>query len=139
MRLFWRVFLLNAALLVAAGVVLALSPLTISAPVRVIEEVVLVVGVRPAPGLNYAMLRPAFKPLERLAERMRNVDLLRPGRRLTPTRLPGGRRASCGPSTRCSTGSRRSGARAGARALAAQEAERQRIARGAARRGRPER
>jgi two-component system sensor histidine kinase UhpB len=88
MRLFWRVFLLNAALLVAAGIVLAVSPLTISAPVRVIEEVALVIGILLLLALNYALLRPAFKPLERLAERMRNVDLLRPGRRLTPTGSP---------------------------------------------------
>ncbi|HST16259.1 MAG TPA: histidine kinase [Gaiellaceae bacterium] len=88
MRLFWRVFLLNAALLVAAGIVLAVSPVTISAPVRVIEEVALVVGILLLLALNYALLRPAFKPLERLAERMRNVDLLRPGRRLTPSGSP---------------------------------------------------
>jgi two-component system sensor histidine kinase UhpB len=127
MRLFWRVFLLNAALLVAAGVVLALSPLTISAPIKVIEEVVLGVGVLLLITVNYAVLRPTFKPLERLAERMKSVDLLRPGRRLTPTgaaevvdlvqsfnemleRLEAERRES------------------GRRALAAQEAERKRIA-----------
>ena len=127
MPLFWRVFLLNAALLVLAGVLLALSPLTVSEPVRVIEEVGLSLGVLILLALNYAMLRPTFKPLERLAERMRNVDLLRPGRRLTPSgsrevvdlvrsfnemleRLEGERRES------------------GRRALAAQEAERTRIA-----------
>ena len=88
MSLFWRVFLLNAALLVVAGVLLALSPVTISAPVKVLEEVALGVGILVLLVANYVMLRPAFKPLERLAERMRNVDLLRPGRRLTPAGSP---------------------------------------------------
>ena len=35
--------------------------------------------------VNYALLRPVFKPLERLAQRMENVDLLRPGGRLRPS------------------------------------------------------
>ncbi len=127
MRLFWRVFLLNAGLLVVAGVVLAFSPLGISTPIKVIEEVVLGVGILLLIAVNYVVLRPTFKPLERLAERMKNVDLLRPGRRLTPAgspevvdlvsafnemleRLEAERRES------------------GRRALAAQEAERERIA-----------
>lgn len=127
MRFFWRVFLLNAAPVVAAGVVLALSPVTISAPIKVLEEVLLGVGILLLLAVNYALLRPTFKPLERLAERMKNVDLLRPGRRLTPSgsaevvdlvrsfnemleRLETERRVS------------------GRRALAAQEAERKRIA-----------
>ena len=127
MRLFWRVFLLNAALLVAAGVVLALAPLTISEPVRVIEEVALVVGILLLLALNYALLRPAFKPLERLAERMRNVDLLRPGRRLAPSGSPEVVdlvRSFNEMLERLETERRESGRRA----LAAQESERTRIA-----------
>ena len=83
--LFWRVFLLNAALLVAAGVALAVSPVQISTPARVVEEAVLVVGILLLLAVNFLLLRPAFAPLERLAERMRDVDLLRPGRRLRPS------------------------------------------------------
>jgi two-component system sensor histidine kinase UhpB len=83
--LFWRVFLLNAALLVAVGIALAVSPIGISTPTRVVEEAALTGGILLLLGLNYVLLRPAFTPLERLAERMRNVDLLRPGGRLTPT------------------------------------------------------
>src|SRR6266702_459186 len=85
MSLFWRVFLLNAALLMAAGVVLALSPVTISTPIKVLEEGVLGLGLLLLLAANFALLRPTFKPLERLAERMKNVDLLRPGRRLSPS------------------------------------------------------
>ena len=127
MSLFRRVFLLNAALLVAAGILVALSPITVSTPVKVFDEVVLGVGILLLLVANYLLLRPVFKPVERLAERMRSVDLLRPGRRLEPSgspeivelvrtfnemleRLEAERRES------------------GRRALAAQEAERKRIA-----------
>jgi two-component system, NarL family, sensor histidine kinase UhpB len=82
--LFWRVFLLNAALLVAAGFALAVSPIRISTPWRVVDEAVLAVGVLLLLAANYLLLRPAFAPLERLEERMRAVDLLRPGGRLEP-------------------------------------------------------
>lgn len=127
MSLFGRVFLLNAALLVTAAVVVGLSPVSVSTPIKVLEEVVLGVGVLVLLLGNYALLRPAFKPLEGLARRMRDVDLLRPGQRLTPIgprevvelvrsfnemldRLEEERQES------------------GRRALAAQEAERKRIA-----------
>lgn len=127
MPIFWRVFLLNAALLVATGIVLAVSPLTINPSIRDFEEAVLAAAILVLLAVNYAMLRPTFKPLERLAKRMKNVDLLLPGRPLTPTgssevvalvqsfnemleRLETERRES------------------GRRALAAQEAERKRIA-----------
>jgi two-component system, NarL family, sensor histidine kinase UhpB len=127
MSLFRRVFLLNAALLVAAGFLVALSPISVSTPVKIFDEVVLGIGVVLLVVANYLMLRPVFRPLERLVERMKNVDLLRPGRPLAPSgspeivelvrsfnemleRLEAERKES------------------GRRALAAQEAERRRIA-----------
>jgi len=127
MRLFWRVFLLNAALVVAAGVVLALSPLTVSAPIKVIEEVLLGFGILLLLAMNYTVLRPTFKPLERLAERMKSVDLLRPDRRLTPAGSPEVVdlvRSFNEMLERLETERRESGRRA----LAAQEAERKRVA-----------
>jgi two-component system sensor histidine kinase UhpB len=127
MRLFWRVFLLNAALLVTAGVVLALSPMKVSESVEVVEEVVIGAAILLLLGINYALLRPAFKPLERLAARMKNVDLLRPGRRLVPSGSPeivDLVRAFNDMLERLETERRESGGRA----LAAQEAERTRIA-----------
>ena len=127
MRLFWRVFLLNAALLVVAGIVLAFSPMQVSAPVEVLEEVVIGAAILLLLGINYALLRPAFKPLERLAERMKNVDLLRPGRRLVPSGSPEVVdlvRAFNDMLDRLETERRESGGRA----LAAQENERKRIA-----------
>ena len=127
MSLFWRVFLLNAALLVGAGIVLALSPLTISAPIKVLEEFGLGVAILLLLAVNYAVLRPTFKPLERLAQRMRDVDLLRPGRRLTPTGSP-----EVVDLVRSFNEMldrlERERLESGSRALAAQEAERKRIA-----------
>ena len=127
MSLFRRVFLLNAALLVGAGVLVALSPITVSTPVQVFDEVVLGVGTLLLLVANYLMLRPAFKPLERLAERMKSVDLLRPGRPLQPSGSPEVLelvRTFNDMLERLETERRESGRRA----LAAQEAERKRIA-----------
>jgi two-component system sensor histidine kinase UhpB len=127
MSLFRRVFLLNAALLVGAGLLVALSPITVSTPVRVFDEVVLGAGILVILVANYLLLRPAFKPLERLAERMKNVDLLRPGRRLEPSGSPEIVelvRSFNEMLERLETERRESGRQA----LAAQEAERKRIA-----------
>jgi two-component system, NarL family, sensor histidine kinase UhpB len=127
MSLFRRVFLLNAALLVGAGVLVALSPITVSTPVQVFDEVVLGVGTLLLLVANYLMLRPAFKPLERLAERMKSVDLLRPGRPLEPGGSPEVVelvRTFNDMLERLETERRESGRRA----LAAQESERKRIA-----------
>jgi two-component system sensor histidine kinase UhpB len=127
MSLFRRVFLLNAALLVGAGVLVALSPITVSTPVQVFDEVVLGVGTLLLLVANYLMLRPAFKPLERLAERMKSVDLLRPARPLEPGGSPEVVelvRTFNDMLERLETERRESGRRA----LAAQESERKRIA-----------
>ena len=43
--LFWRVFAINAAVLVAAAVALAVSPATVSARIHLSEVVVLALGV----------------------------------------------------------------------------------------------
>jgi two-component system, NarL family, sensor histidine kinase UhpB len=127
MSLFRRVFLLNAALLVGAGVLVALSPITVSTPVQVFDEVVLGVGTLLLLVANYLLLRPAFKPLERLAERMKSVDLLRPARPLEPGGSPEVVelvRTFNDMLERLETERRESGRRA----LAAQESERKRIA-----------
>jgi two-component system, NarL family, sensor histidine kinase UhpB len=128
MPLFWRVFLLNGVLLVAAGVLLAFSPARINTPTRVLEESVLAAGVLLLLLLvNYVVLRPVFKPLERLAQRMENVDLLRPGGRMRPSgsREVAGLMRSFNEMLDRLESERRESA---SRALAAQEAERKRIA-----------
>lgn len=127
--LVWRVFAINATLLALATLLLALTPVTIHASIAIVEAVVLAAGLVLMLTANLLLLHHTIRPIERLVERMRSVDLLRPGQRfvesggievteLTRTfnemldRLESERRDS------------------GQRALRAQEAERLRIARG---------
>lgn len=127
MSLFWRIFLLNAAVLVAAAALLLLGPVTISTPVLLTEALILVCGIASMLSANAALLRFGLAPLQRVTRAMTTIDLLRPGPRpevaghgeiadLIETfntmldRLEAERAASS------------------ARALSAQEAERRRIA-----------
>jgi hypothetical protein len=79
MPLLWRVFATNVAVLVAATLVLVLSPATVSFPVALTEVAVLVAGLTAMLALNLALLRRVFRPLARLTRFMRGVDPLRPG------------------------------------------------------------
>ena len=82
MRLPWRVFLANAAVLTAATVVLALSPATVSFPIGPVQAMVLALGLVAMLGIDLLLLRTAFSPFERLVAFMRAVDPLQPGRRM---------------------------------------------------------
>jgi two-component system sensor histidine kinase UhpB len=129
MPLFWRVFATNAAILVIATLVLAVSPATISSPLALTEALVLVIGLSVMLVLNLLLLRRSFVPLERLTAVMQAVDPLRPGERI-PVYGPDPEVAALTSAfndmlDRLET-ERRESAR---RALAAQEAERLRIAR----------
>jgi two-component system sensor histidine kinase UhpB len=127
--LFWQVFAINTTPLVVATLLLMFAPVTLHAPIRVTEAIILLAGLTVILAANLLLLRPAFASLDRLVQRMHTVDLLRPGQRLPEgggvevaelvrgfndmlARLEEERRES------------------GRRALAAQEAERLRIARG---------
>lgn len=81
-RLFWRVLLLDAALFTIIAVLLLATPVTISVPVRFTEAIVVAVGLVLVIAANAILLRQAFRPLQRLIDRMQVVDLLRPGQRL---------------------------------------------------------
>ncbi|MFE6131818.1 histidine kinase [Streptomyces sp. NPDC056437] len=126
MSLYWRIFLLNAAVLVAA-VLLLLGPVTVSTPVLLGEALVLIAGLGAMLIANAVLLRIGLDPLQRLTRAMATADLLQPGHRTTVTgtgeiaeltktfnamlaRLEAERAASSG------------------RVLSAQEAERRRIA-----------
>jgi two-component system sensor histidine kinase UhpB len=78
---FWRVFGTNALVLTVATLALILAPVTVSVPVAFTELVVLVVGLLVLLGLNLALLRPAFRSFDELAETMRCHDPLEPGER----------------------------------------------------------
>jgi two-component system sensor histidine kinase UhpB len=80
--LLWRVFAINAALLVIATVLLAVTPVTVHASIAVVEGVDLAVALLVMLTANLLLLRHTLAPVGRLAERMRTVDLLRPGQRL---------------------------------------------------------
>src|SRR3982750_3630321 len=80
--LYWRVFAVNAALLTAIAVVLIVTPVTISFPIAVFETIAVLAGLAATIVVNALLLRHAFAPLARLAQRMETVDLLRPGQRL---------------------------------------------------------
>jgi two-component system sensor histidine kinase UhpB len=126
--LFRRVVLINGLVFALGTLVLALSPATVSSPVLLTEIPVLLVGLALMLAANALLLRRSLAPLDALTALMQRVDLLRTGDRLTDSghsdlthlidtfnamldRLEAERSASS------------------AHALAAQEGERQRIAR----------
>jgi two-component system sensor histidine kinase UhpB len=82
--LYWRIFAINAALLGAATVALAISPATVSSDLLLREVLVLAVGVALVLLLNLVLLRRTLDPLERLTALMHRVDPGEPGMRLPP-------------------------------------------------------
>lgn len=124
--LFRRLFL--RLVFTVGTLALALSPVTVSSPILLTEVPVLIVGLGLILAVNGLLLRASLAPLDGLTALMRRVDLLRHRDRMTDRgngdlaqlidtfnamldRLEAERSASAG------------------RALAAQEGERQRIAR----------
>jgi two-component system, NarL family, sensor histidine kinase UhpB len=129
MPLFWRVFLANAAVLLAGILVLALTPLSVSKHKTVPDIAVLLGGLVLMIVANWLILRPLFRPLERLAGHMEEADVLRGGQRVPvdSTGEVGALEHAFNTMMKRLETERRE---AGARALNAQEEERQRIARG---------
>lgn len=80
--LYLRVFLVNAALLVIAAIVLAATPATVSFPVRPDQVLMLAVGLAVLLAANALLLRVSLGPLRDLTQLMRRIDLLVPGERL---------------------------------------------------------
>jgi len=71
----------NAGVLLAAGLVLILTPATVSSPVVLGELIVLVLGVGVLIAVNATLLRRAFSPLHELTGQMTAFDPLLPGAR----------------------------------------------------------
>jgi two-component system sensor histidine kinase UhpB len=126
--LYRRLFVINGLLFTAGTLLLAVSPVTISAPAVLTEIPVLIVGLTAILAANAILVRASLSPLEGITDVMQRVDLMQPGDRMTPSgngdlgylitsfnsmleRLENERTTSAG------------------HALAAQEAERSRIAR----------
>lgn len=73
--LFWRLFIPNATVLAAAGLVLILEPANGRIPA-------IAGGLAMMLAVNLTLMRRAVAPLSRLADLMRRVDPLRPGERI---------------------------------------------------------
>ena len=129
MTLFSRVVAINAAVLVTAAILLAVSPATVSPTLQLAEAVVLAVGTVLMISVNLLLMRRVFGPLEQLTRVMRRVDPHAPGRRLALQRgdseVTELRDAFNAMLDRLEHERRHSGRRA----LAAQENERRRLAR----------
>lgn len=82
LSLFWRVFLINAVLLLAAAAALAWTPVTISNPASTPQLIGIGLGLIAMLVIDYVLLRPSFQTLERVSASMGEADLLRPGRRV---------------------------------------------------------
>jgi two-component system sensor histidine kinase UhpB len=126
----WRVFAANAAVFTLAFALLALAPVTLHASIRLDELVLLLVGLVVMLLVDLLLLRQALTPLARLAQVMGTVDLVRPGRRAvgfegSSTELVALAQAFNQMLERLEAERRESSGRV----LAAQEAERLRIAR----------
>ena len=128
--LFARVVAINACVLVAAALALAFSPATVSTHVRIAE------GGRPRRSarlvvitVNLLLVRRVFEPLERLTALMRRVDPRNPGRRLAVDRADPEVADLCQAFNAMLDRLEQERRSSGRRALAAQEAERGRLAR----------
>lgn len=80
--LYWRVCLINGLVLVAGTTALALSPATVSSRVLLSEAVVLSVGLAIILVTNALLLRTSLAPLDDLTRKMESVDLVHSGQRL---------------------------------------------------------
>ncbi|MEV2215687.1 sensor histidine kinase [Streptomyces sp. NPDC050997] len=127
MSLFWRIFSLNALGLVAAAALL-LGPVTVSTPVLPGEALAVVVGLAVLLAANALVLRVGLAPLQRLGRAMATADLRRPGAR-APVAGPAEAAALIRTYNTMLDRLEAERAAGAARALSAQERERQRIAR----------
>jgi two-component system sensor histidine kinase UhpB len=127
--LYQRLFASYAAVLTFAVLLLIFAPVTISVPVTAAELAVLLVGFVAMLAAFHLVLHRGLQPLERLTALMQRVDPLTPGQRIdldAPEREVAALTEAFNAMLDRLESERRESAR---RALAAQEAERRRIAR----------
>jgi two-component system sensor histidine kinase UhpB len=129
LSLFWRLFARYVSVLALAVAALVFAPIRVSVPTRAPEVAVLLAGFAIVLVVYSALLRRVLAPLERLTGLMRRIDPLTPGRRIdveaADAEVIALAQAFNDMLDRLET-ERRESAR---RSLAAQEAERRRIAR----------
>lgn len=88
LSLLQRIFVLNLAVFVGAGLVLALTPATVSTDIARLEAIVLVAVLASVSLVDFVLLRRALAPLRRLTTLMETVEPLHPGRRLPQAASP---------------------------------------------------
>lgn len=127
MRLYWKVFIINGLVLSAATVALVLGPVTVSRPTAASELTVLTAGLAGMLLANALLLRSSLSPIDRIIEEMSRLDPTYPKTRLAPSTSDPGRRLvqTFNDVLQRLAEERASGQ---AKTLAAQEAERHRIA-----------
>jgi two-component system, NarL family, sensor histidine kinase UhpB len=130
LSLLWWVFLANGVVLVIALLLLTFSPITVDAPIETGQFALLLAGLVVLVGLNLVLLRRVLAPLFRLAQAMGSVDPDRPGRRLVGVDPRSAEGQALADAFNAMLDRLESARREAARtALAAQEAERTRVAR----------
>ena len=83
LSLLWRLFLANGAVLALVVVLLAVTPIEITAPVAKVEQLlILLAGLVVMLAINLLLTRRILAPLRRVTELMHDVDPDRPGRRI---------------------------------------------------------
>jgi two-component system sensor histidine kinase UhpB len=125
--LYWKVCLINGVVFVVAAIALVVSPATVSSQVTASELIVLTSGLALIVVANALLVRSALAPVDRLVHEINQLD----------TRNPDGRLAASGNDVVLTLARSFNGlldrwalerSTSGARAIAAQERERQRIA-----------
>ena len=130
LSLLWWVFLANSAVLVVVFLLLSFSPIEISAPIKPNQFALLVGGLAAMLALSILLLRWVLSPFFRLTEMMGAIDPERPGRRLSWVDPRSSEGAALVDAFNAMLDRLESARRAASRtALAAQEAERSRVAR----------
>ena len=130
LSLLWLVLLANGSVLVVALLLLTFSPIEIDAPIKTGQFALLLAGFVVLVGLNLLILRRVLAPLLQLTELMSSVDPDRPGRRLSGVNPRSAEGQALAGAFNAMLDRLESARREAARtALAAQEAERLRVAR----------
>jgi two-component system sensor histidine kinase UhpB len=128
--LLWLVFLTNGSVLVVALLLLTFTPIEIDAPIKPGQFALLLAGFVVLVGLNLLLLRRVLAPLVQLTDVMKTVDPDRPGRRLAGVHPRSAEGHALMAAFNAMLDRLESARREAARtALAAQEAERLRVAR----------
>ena len=125
--LYWKVCLINGAVFVAATTLLVVSPATVSYRATGEELVVLAIGVAVILATNAALLYSSLAPVDRLIHRLDKFDTDAPGRRLPSQGSGVAARLTASFNDLLDRLEAERNSRLG-RELAAQEAERRRIA-----------